>query len=422
MSLLFIGLILAVAPALVSTPEQHESWGVQWHFGSADLAISLLGAACIALGIGISNADSGGRPVAVELSVDVDRLVRASNFLFGLVLVGYATWLVSAVTHGLTPDIAYSALMGESGASYRARAVLVTVPGLSTLTEMAPSLAVCLVILWRCGRRRAVMVSAVLTLSILRAFLNSERLSLITVVVPVVAVALLVNVSRGGSESFVRGGNRWAKAVYLLAPMLMLLLFAITERGRSWSSHYASRTEGGLMWFAYDRILGYYATAANNGAILRDSGSLGGWPLSTQFLSDAPGFGHLFSIYTPAEYHAWWVALLSTTGNPEFNNPSGIVPIFVELGPMAVILWALWGVLAGGLYRSCRRASVAGIVGYCSLCVGLVELGRIPYFTSGRFVVNVLAIVIVYLVYRGRAANRRGLEPGGSHYLAMRAQ
>jgi hypothetical protein len=393
-----IGLFLALVPPLASTPVQHSRWQVSWYLTSGDYRLIVISGAVVLIGLMVGV--TGGRDRGpVHFDVDVRALLRATNILTGLFVAGYAAWAWSASRHGFSIGLALATLRGDAGANYQSRADLATVPGLSTLTEVGPVLVAALVLLWRCGVRRYAVLTLVLALSCVRVVLNSERLSIIEVALPIMLVIVMTRHPRTGATARSRP---WLVAGYLAAPVLILALFAVTERSRTWNSHYSRTYPGHLIQFSVDRIWGYYATAANNGAVYRHfrAPTLHFPDLTLQALTNAPILNELIKVFGgSADATQPWKDTLAFYANPEFNNPSTFLPIIGEIGaPLAVCLFASWGLVMGALYQHARAGSVGALVAVAGLSLGLLELARYPYYSSGRFVPAVVAAVIVWQI------------------------
>jgi hypothetical protein len=379
---------------------------VPWYLKSGDYQLIALSGLVVLVAIVV--AGSGDRDDGPGyLTVDVPRLVRATDVLLALFGLGYVVWAWSAHRHGFTVGLALRTLRGATGANYASRADLATVPGLSTLTEVAPILVAALILLWRCGVRRYVALTVVTVLTAVRVVLNSERLSIIEIALPVLLMILL---TRDRREVDTTRRRPWLVAAYLGTPAIVVSLFAVTERSRTWNSHYARLYPGNLIQFSMDRIWAYYATATDNGAVYRDyrAPALHFPDLTLQALTHAPVVSELLKVigWTGGLSQQPWSGTLALYANPEFNNPSTFLPVIGEIGlPLALALFATWGLLMGLLYRQARHGSVGGLVGVAGLSLGLLELARYPYYSSGRVVPAVLALVIVW-----RAAERPPLD------------
>jgi hypothetical protein len=400
LTLAIVGVTLALAPPLLSTPFQRSRWGVPWYLTAGDYQLIALSGAVVLAGIVVG---SSGRPKAgpVSFEVDVRRLRRATDILLGLFGVGYVVWAWSAYRHGFTVGLAVATLKGQEGANYVSRADLATVPGVSTLTEVGPVLVAALVLLWRCGVRRYAVLTTVIALSGARAIINSERLSMIEIGLPIL---LMVLMTRDRRETDAARRRPLVVATYLALPLAVFLLFVFTERSRSWNSHYSRLYPGSLVQFSLDRIWGYYSTAANNGAIYRDyRAPAAHFPdVTLQGLTNAPGVSEVIATAgLQLDKTQAWITTLSVYANPEFNNPSTFLPIIGEIGVLpALLLFAAWGLAIGLTYRQARGGSVGALVAAAGLSLGLLELARYPYYSSGRFVAGALAAVIVWHITR----------------------
>lgn len=416
-TLTVVGATLAILPAILSTPSQHARWGVLWYVSFADYVALIASAVAVLVGVRVGQwrdpTASAKRPEGQRdvLVVPVEQLQHAVSVLLVFCFVGYGVWLASAIRNGLTLGLAVGVMRGDPGASELARQTLVTVPGLSTLTEVGPVVVAGLMLLWRLGYRRHTAMTTVLGLAFIRGFLNSERLAVVEVLLPVLAVALLTAPSIRPAAR-VRKASRWARAAYLAAPILLIAYFAITERNRSWSSYYSSRFDGGLMAFSVDRIWAYYATATNNGVIYATyhAPTLQMPELTLAAVLRAPVIGDVLTLSGVASMSSQsWADTLSAYANPEFNNTSAFLPIVGELGLVpALVIFFIWGVLIGRLYSNFRRGSLVALCGYAAVGVGLLELARYPYFMSTRVVPVVLALWILRRIVNLAQADRWG--------------
>jgi hypothetical protein len=402
LTLAAVGVTLALAPPLLSTAFQRSRWGVPWYLTLTDYRLIALSGVVVLIGIILGAAGRRGLD-PVFFYVDVRRLRRATDILLALFALGYVVWTWSAHRHGFSVGLALSTLKGTSGANYAARADLATVPGISTLTEVGPVLVAALVLLWRCGVRRRAALTAVIALSAVRAILNSERLSMIEIALPIL---LMVLMTRDRRETDTTRRRPLLVVGFLAAPAAILALFVVTERSRTWNSHYSRLYPGSLLQFSLDRIWGYYATAANNGAIYRDfrAPTLHFPELTLQGLTHAPGSSEIITMagFQIAGTHSW-LDTLGYYSNPEFNSPSTFLPVIGEIGlPLALCLFAAWGLAMGKLYRHARQGSVGCLVAVAGLSLGLLELARYPYYSSGRFVAGTLGAVIVWSATRSR--------------------
>ena len=217
---------------------------------------------------------------------------------------------------------------------------------------------------WQCA--------TVIVLGLIRAFLNSERLAIIELLVPF-AVSLIG----------VRPATSWllrllTRSAPIIAGMFLYCFFGVAEYFRSWSSFYA-RSESSFWGFVAVRLMGYYTTAINTGALL--------WRVNQPLLLRTPtantelcvalsdqkrpasGVVSIFSrlCWRPVGLYP---DLLSANANPEFNNPSGVFSPLIDYGLTGGLLyWLICGLICGYLYKEFRSRSVAGIFLYPALYI-----------------------------------------------------
>ena len=346
--------------------------------------------------------------VAVPWSY-VRRLFKLS---FVLTVVAYVIWFGIGIKNGLNLQVILAIIHADNNATWNLRETyLSTIPGVTTAAELGLAVIVLGVPLgvatgwrnvrWKCG--------IVLLLGFVRAFLNSERLALIELLVPFVVSFVWLRPMR----------SRWLRLLTQCAPIvgvtLLYLFFGLSEFFRSWSNFYAGR-ESDFWSFIGLRLMGYYATALNNGALLwRVHGPLSlRLPAQTViFLWRFPLLKNVFPILFPSlgfvdfpshipDQH--YTDLLRTSANPEFNNPSGIYLPFVDFGATGGLLyWLLCGLVCGYLYKEFKKRNVAGVFLYPALYISLIEAARVLYWGDGRFFPPMFLLVVsVLFVLRKR--------------------
>ncbi len=329
---------------------------------------------------------------------------------FILMVFGHVVWFVSASLEaggpGAVLSLFYELLFQPSvGLSdYIKNEVFATISGVTTLTQVAIVYVTLEMLLWVRGevnRRVAIFRLLVLTAFILpRAFLLSGRLSLFEVAIPA-AVVLVASLNLRGMK----------RTLVQLAPVFsgvgVFVLFVIGEYFRSWS-YYKSLYSGTYMQFAFERFMGYYTTAFNNGAIYHYY--LPGRPLRYTLnpAFELPIFGEMINnVYLslvgsrgivlkyPYEF------ILERYGNPEFNNISTVGLWTNEFTVFAAPIAAfLLGVLSISIYRSFLRGRLIGTVLFPSWFVGFLELPRVYFWADQRYFPALAAIFVFLLVFK----------------------
>ena len=345
------------------------------------------------------------------------RLRQASQVLFWLTIAGYLAFAAAGAARGVGPGDIVAVFVSQDNYANSLKDEFAGVAGITTLTQCGIAFVVVgtYLLLRRPDRRLVVQLVLVVLLSLLRSYINSERLALVEVGVP--AVAILAMAARRSSRRALRVGARIGPL--LLAPLLFLL-FAAFEYSRSWQ-YFKTRTDEPFLVFALLRFIGYYATSYNNGHLemLYDDYP-GRLPSdSLQAFWEAPVISQL-GLYDrlSAPPPATATNILERFANPEFNNPGGVTTPFVDFGMVGgfVFLVAL-GVVLGLLYRGFRDGAVLGALLYPVAVTGLLDLPRYLYWTQGRVVPAVACLVGVAVVLvraeRRRARRPAGPRPGG---------
>jgi len=339
-------------------------------------------------------------------------LRRAAEVLFWVTVAGYAAFAATGASRGVTPAQVLELLVSQNAYEGDLKDEFAGVAGITTLTQCGIAfLVVATYVLLRVRDRRLLaQVVVVVLLSLVRSFVNSERLALIEVGVPVVAV--LAMAARHSASPLRRIASRAAPLV--LAPLL-LALFALFEYSRSWT-FFSSRTDQPFPVFAAVRLAGYYATSYNNGYLQLEHATYPGrLPLeSISFFWEAPfvaqlGLYDLLGARPPVTSQG----VLERYANPEFNNLGGITAPMVDFGVLGGLLYlAAVGAVIGLLYRGFRDGTVVGSLLYPVALTGLLELPRYLYWAQGRVVPAVLALAVVAVLLLQEGRPRTGSGPG----------
>ena len=352
---------------------------------------------------------------------EAELLLYCRSFVWPFFLVtifGYVVWFGYAVfvAGGFVSVIGSfsEVLQGNPGASdYVKFELFQTLPGVTTLTQVGILYATVEALLWtrRASRRRVALFrfGTLILLSLVRSLLLSERLAIVEVVIPF-AVVLLCDPSVGQKR------RRFARYLPLWLAPAVFLLFAVGEYFRSWS-YYRTVYSGSYLEFAVQRFLGYYTTAVNNAAVLyyyeplhplrHTLNSLFSFPLAGGAFSD--GYTIVFgSEFSDERYQQ----LLRIYANPEFNNVPilGLLPneYTVFLAPLAALVI---GTVSASLYGSFAGGRLLGMLLYPSWFIGLLEISRVYYWTSGRYfpvLLFLVASLLLMKLFKARAPNYAG--------------
>lgn len=400
-----LGLPAAVGSLLIDDSSFSAMWG-QAYFLTADLRISY----CVTI-VALMATFVLALPLATGRSyIRFDRarelwLNRATRVLFAVVLVAYLIWLFIAISRGLSPATIVSALRGEVGTMSVLKNVLFApVSGLTTWMNLAPIILPLVLMRRKISGSPASLILVPLTLLVAgRAYFASERLALVELVVSGAISWLII---RDSPPRFIATTFRSILAV-VFAWVALLLFFAVFEYNRSWANFYANQPGESLFSFAWTRLVGYYATALNNGALYisaRDP--------DMNLFTLLPG-GEFIPFASEDARVAGYQNQLWSASNPEFNNVSGFAVIIGSFGPfggavMTVVLAAV--VVAIALYV--LKGSLPALILYSVVSIGVLEISRIYYFGGSRFLVLVLGVLFIWLTFpRAEASVQAELAP-----------
>lgn len=390
-----------VSAHLLSESSYRDLWKTQKHLNETSAVMTLATLAAFAFGYALSLLGRRRQPEGQALArcIDTEGLFKLFLISAALSIFGYLAW-TGVLVRNVGLSVLFATLKADSGASYAIREAGSTVPGITTMTQFGMAAVILGGSLLRTGRYRIVQVilACLILLSILRAFIWSERLAAIELLVPLGVLAL----ARPG-----RKFGRRMRVICCLAPFLagagLYLYFTAFEFFRSWSATYAV---GDLsIWaFAWTRLAGYYITALNNGMLMYSE--LGRLPLPYYVLEwfwKLPGLSILmpYEQITGLDFSSQG-EILKTMANPEFTNPSGIFPYFLDFGSAAYLFWICCGAFAGFSYQAFRRQRLGGLLSYPFLFVGLLELSRVPYLTTSRALPTWGFLIISYVLLRTR--------------------
>jgi hypothetical protein len=331
------------------------------------LTLLILGLGCYA----------GGR-----VDVTAFRRTAPSYEISPVFLTGMAAITLSAYAIWFSPAIA-------RGQLFVPREELNRIPGVTSFTQVGVPFVVCYLFARLRNRQRLprlvhVLFWTVLLATVMRVYMWSERLALIELGVP--AVLALVAYARPRR----RGARVGLKLVRNFGPFvglpLLLAGFAATEVFRSWTA-YSQTTDLTLGKFVLSRMATYYYTALNNGAGMLATAN---WPdfqliYVLDLVYQLP-FGIGAAIWSGlGRTNAPHFDFLERFGDPEFNNMSGIYPIFYDLGISCGLLYfAILGAVFGVSYRAYQKGELFGVLFFPSMFVACLEVMRISYVNGTR--------------------------------------
>lgn len=329
----------------------------------------------------------------VEAAPTLRRLLKMASWgLFTVTVGAYLLWFAPVARD---PSILTDIFAGR-GEERAVRDTIGTIPGITTLVQAEVPYMTLIALRWvylptvPLSRLEKLACAIVLSLTMLRNFVWSERLSVIEFVMPL-AVLLLRKPRYPLLTAFAP----------LFAAALLLTFFGISEYFRSWS--YYQYEEESFIQFIITRILAYYIAALDNGAgLVRDFGGQTAPAMTADWFWRFPweiGQTTLHKVLNLAvrdDYMNW----LYWNATEEYNNPSGIFMPFVDFGAAGgLVYWFLFGLLTGLIFRSFAHGNFAGMLLYPSWFIGILEMPLEPYNLLNRyFPIMIITLALIFLV------------------------
>ncbi len=394
-------LVLLVAPTmllawLIPRSDYLTHWKTPKYFGYDGFVRSVIAILAMAIGAAVTTGGrlrfAPSRDWPALSSVTRRSLRRSFMWLYRATCVAYIVWLVSAIRRGLRISTIVNALVSQSNYSGVLKRYFETIPGVTTLTQVAIS-AVIIGVLLTCGSvDKAVSrrVYLLVGLAVVRGFLLTERLAIVELVVPWLIIRSAHSVAkrtRPARRLLIRLGP-------ILALPVLLLGFSLFEYSRSWTFARKTTNDTFVEYSGY-RLLGYYATSYSNGELYRQTLSEPGrLPYFTvQFLWQAPIVSSLVT-YEGLAGEPPVTRVLETSANPEFNSEGGLSVPYIDYGNAgAAAYFLLMGLFIGWLYRLFAASRLLGMLLYPPFFVGMLEMPRYLYWGQGRVTLGLVGLL-----------------------------
>lgn len=404
-----VSLMVATAAIALTASLSDDRFRALWGSPKSVTGAALLTMFSGALALALAAAVVGGlRPLEPPVrrwpglsSATMERMRRTSSVLVTLTVVGYLGLLYLMARAGIGPGNVREA--ADYGAALPLKDVVGTLPGLTTMTQfgIAAVIVSSVVLVQQFDKAEVAKICVVVGLAVPRAFLFSERLAVLELVVPMVVVPCF------GLALNPRAA-RYVRLVPVVGVPGCITVFSTFEYFRSWEFYRG--TQHSFLRFSTERIAGYYATSVNNGYLKWTHMD---WPdrlpgATIDFLWTAPGISQL-DLYNRWTGHlpgrngpptdTDYDALLSQLGNPEFNNSTGYAAPFLDYGLAGgIVYFLIVGLVAGLLYRGFREGRLLGLLLYPVVFTGLLELPRYIHWAQGRSFPAWLALTAVAII------------------------
>lgn len=315
----------------------------------------------------------------ISVVIDSRSVFKVYKILIVIVFSAYLIWFVSLwIQYGSNMISNLLSNIGTQYGLFKGRGNGGKISGVTTFTEMgiivAP-LGVYLlkgIKLLREGRKFVFRtLFCLFMLALLRSAIFAERIAFLELVIPSIVVYLY----------FV--DDKYRKVVALLPVfgcMFLLFFFGLMEYNRSWISYYARIYNDDIVSFTVDRLTGYYATAINTECIQVNYVSIKWFPTeSLSFLWKFPGLSGVPSFFCGKS-----VDFLTKWGNPEFNNPGGILCFYKDFGFVGLIPQFFFGKFCKSFFLRFKRGDFYGFLMYPVIIYGMFELPRYQFFCSEK--------------------------------------
>ena len=332
---------------------------------------------------------------SISTRVDVSLNMTVLALIGCIALVGYLYWFKDII---LNPNILISRL--QQGSVVGVRGTIERSAGIASLAQIGLVYAMVFTYQYLLDKHdlkkiHYVLFIAIITFVVIRALLWSERLALLEVSIAIIFVW----------ASYSKRQRSFVEIMLLFLPLIgasfVILLFAIGEYFRSWSSFYMYQSEG--FWeFIFQRLANYYFEALNTGAGMLTTQS---WPTYEfsyilAWLHKLPFIGNLFS-YAIDVSPSMTAAFLEKYADPEFNNPSGVFSVFVDIGVGGgLFFFFLLGAVSRYFYSMLEnRVRFYGLFYFIFLMMFL-ELFRYFYIGESRVFMILLGLLLLVVTQK----------------------
>lgn len=332
------------------------------------------------------------------------RLMVWCRLTLALTVAGYSVWFGAAWQRGLSWAELSAVVTRRENAIYALKDYYFqTIPGITTLTQFGMAFMTLAALLGLGGAWRRVRwaMALVLLLGLLRAYIVSERLAVIELILPPLVLLAFQRADAWMSRSRVH--RLLINAAPAIAPLGLILFFASAEFFRSWIA-VAGATDRTLLEFSALRLAGYYVTALNNSMyVLRVCEASDLFPgLTLDWLYRFPVVGSAFQLEGElrAIERAGNFSILQNGANPEFTNTGGLLAPLIDYGATGGFLfWLAVGFAVGHAWNSLKRSQLSGLLLYPMMFIGLLEVVRIPYLFLGRSAPSLALLGLVAFLY-----------------------
>jgi oligosaccharide repeat unit polymerase len=392
-----------------------NSWHVPKFLNGETLLLVLATVLAFLLGYGLNAGFSSSKCVSSRKTLrslyfeNRRQFINLFRLSLGLTWLGAAIWTATGVQAGFGTAAIMAFLKGQKYASTAIKSEYFgTTPGITTMTQFGMAAMILGLLIYhfeprRKGRWPWAIICLVL-LDTVRAFMLSERLALLEVIIPAILLLVHFHVTERKLTGFTR---TLINVAPVLAVVGVFFLFTGFEMFRSWTVY--SATHDSLLMFGFERLIGYYATALNNSALILDRMVM---PSHIPFFT----FEWLWKMPVLKEVFGrqdFWIGqqynfLLDSVGNPEYNNPGGFLLPLKDFGVIGgLFCWFLSGIVVSKIYRSFIRNESIGLLMYPMVFMGLLEMAKSLYLNNGRATPSLAILALAIFLCSSSSRRKR---------------
>ena len=373
---------------------------------SAFVLLHLICFMCFAIGFYISKKIKirmKRHNAGYELSdnnVIISSVYRAYKIIFALCIAAYIIWYGSFISiNGISILANFKSLKSISDVQYIIKRNSGRIPGITSFTNLDILVFVLGIYLifqndlkikkFKLNRQLIIIAF----LSAFRALAFSERLAIIEVALPAFIIYLSMT------------SNKKIRKIVMLMPIIavigLFIVFGLFEYPRSWLYHYKGVYNGTYLDFIIQRVSAYYCLAINTECLTLKYIPINNFPYHCcEWLWELPILSDIYKAFSNSDFNNLYTQLLLYHGNPEFNNPGGMLTFVKDFGIFFPFAEIIFGYIIGRFYRKYVKFEFWGTVVYPWLFLVLLELPRYFYLGNTRSCATYIGLIVILLSIR----------------------
>lgn len=308
------------------------------------------------------------------------KLIKIYKITYAITVAAYIIWFIN-IYRLYGSGLVFNLMHNLTGYAETFKGQT-NISGITTFTELGIVVAPLNMYLWCITKKYKKNLIFLFILATLRAAIFAERLAIIELVLPSLVI-------------YAYYGKIFRKKIIQFAPLLgillLLLVFGSFEYFRSWE-YYKESYEGNIVSFVVDRVFGYYSIAVNTECIQVNFLNAKYFFAETLgWLWQIPGFSLLPDLFMTNPK----IDFLTKWGNPEFNNPGGLLFAFKDFGYFGILIQFLFGRFVAIAYRGYCRYDFISSLWYSVSFLCMLELARYFFWGSNRAFFPIIGILII---------------------------